>query len=332
MDPLVSIVIPMHDESENAASTLSVLASALEEQSWVFELLPVDDGSNDDTGHVLARCAAEDPRVHPIVYATNRGRGYAMRRGFQQARGRFVVTMDADLSYSADHAVRMVRMLQEDPEADIVLASPYMPGGRVEDVPFARLVLSRVGNWVLRRALSQSLYTSTGIVRAYRAPVLRSLDLSANGKEIHLEILSQAIALGYRIVEMPSVLRTRRAGRSKFRPRATILSHLLFSLIERSASVLSAVGLMFLGASLALGAYLFGVYLTGGLNPERPLMTVMIVLFLGGATILSFSVLAVQMLVLRRDVVRLHADVKVMRAAVEGESAEELILEPHDTL
>jgi len=320
--PDVSVIIPMHNEVENAADTLGAVAEALGSQGWLFELIPVDDGSTDDTASALHEAAEADSRVRPVMYGVNRGRGHAMRRGFEQAAGDIIVTLDADLSYTPDHAVRMVSMLRTDPEIDLVLASPYMPGGAVEGVPFVRLAFSRVGNWVLRRSLRQPVYTSTGIVRAYRREVLDSLDLESDGKEIHLEILSEAAVLGYRVAEMPAVLRTRRKGSSKFRPKSTILSHLAFGLLERSASVLSAAGLLFLGAGLALGAYLFGVYLTGGLNPERPLMTVMVVLFLGGATILSFSVLALQMLVLRRDVVRLHAEVRRTRLqAVELSAA-----------
>lgn len=314
----VSVVIPMHNEVANAPGTLQAVAEALGSQGWSFELIPVDDGSTDETGAELRRFAARDGRVRPVLYATNRGRGYAMRRGFVRARGRFVVTLDADLSYTPDHAVGMVRMLLDDPEIDLVLASPYMPGGAVEGVPFMRLAISRAGNRVLRGTLRTPVYTSTGIVRAYRREVIDALDLESDGKEIHLEILSAALALGFRIAEMPATLRTRRAGHSKFRPKSTIVSHLAFSLLERSAAIISAVGLVVLGAGLVVGIYLFGIYLTGGLNPERPLMTVMVVLFLGGAMILAFSVLALQMLTLKRDIVRLHAEVRRSRAGRAG--------------
>lgn len=218
MQPLVSVVIPMHNEEENAAETLAAVAAALSAEGWTYELVPVSDGSTDRTADVLAEAAREDQRIKPIVYRTNRGRGHALRRGFEVIRGELAVTLDADLSYTPDVAVGMLRMLIDAPELDIVLASPYMPGGSVEGVPFVRLAYSRMGNSVLRRALPQPVWTSTGIVRAYRAHALRRLAPAADGKEIHLEILSQAMALGMRIAEMPAVLRTRRRGSSKFKP------------------------------------------------------------------------------------------------------------------
>jgi dolichol-phosphate mannosyltransferase len=309
----VTVVIPMFDEAENARGTITAVGAALEAKGWSYEIVPVNDGSRDATADLLSELAAADPRVRPVIYQVNRGRGYALRRGFAAAEGDIVVALDADLSYSVDHATRMVEVLLEDPEADIVLASPYMPGGSVEGVPFVRLAFSRIGNIVLRAALPQRIYTSTGVVRAYRLDVLRSLDLESDGKEIHLEILSDAIAMGYRIVEMPATLRARKRGRSKFRPRATVASHLLFSVLARPAALFGAFGALLLGLGLIVGAYLFGVFLGHGLNPERPLMTVMMLLLLGGAGALAFAVVGSQLIELRRAVVRLQAEVLRLR-------------------
>ncbi len=305
----VSVVIPMFDEAENVRGTLDAVGAALAARGWTYEVVPVNDGSNDATAELLAGIAARDQRVRPVIYRVNRGRGYALRQGFAAARGEIVAALDADLSYSVEHLTRMVDLLHQDPEADIVLASPYMPGGRVEGVPFVRLAFSRIGNIVLREALPRRIYTSTGVVRAYRREVLRSLDLASDGKEIHLEILSNAIALGYRIVEMPATLRARKKGRSKFRPRATVASHLLFSVLARPAALFGAFGAMLLVLGLIDGVYLFVSYLSGGLNPERPLMTVMLLLLMGGAGALGFAVLALQMIEFRRALVRLQAEV-----------------------
>ncbi|MCX8007487.1 MAG: glycosyltransferase [Coriobacteriia bacterium] len=314
MEPLVSVVIPMHDEEENAAGTIAAASASLEAEAWSYEIVPVSDGSTDGTADVLEQVARQDARVRPIAYGANRGRGYALRQGFAHARGEFVVTLDADLSYSPEVAVAMIRTLQADPDLDMVLASPYMPGGAVDGVPLVRLALSRVGNVVLRRALPRPIWTSTGIARAYRARALRRLPLAADGKEIHLEILSGAMALGMRIAEVPAVLRARRKGRSKFRPKATVASHLLFSVLSRPADLLSYLGLLVLASGIAVGAYLFSVYLAGTLNPERPLMTIMLLLLIGGAILLSFSLLAAQIVELRKAVIRLHADVNESRA------------------
>lgn len=302
----------MYNEQENAAGTLAALGEVLQLHNWEYQLIPVNDGSADATAEALTSVALEDERVTPVIYEHNRGRGYALRQGFAAAKGDIIASMDADLSYAPDTLVHMVEALIQDKETQLVLASPYMPGGSVENVPFMRLALSRTGNWVLRHSLQRPVYTSTGIVRAYRAEVLRALDLESDGKEIHLEILSQAMSLGFRIVEIPAVLRTRTKGKSKFRPRATMASHLVFSLLERSAWLFALGGVLFIVASVVVAIPLLLAFLEGTLNPERPLMTLMLLLFMAGAVSLSFSLLALQVLTLRRALVRIYAEMHGM--------------------
>ena len=318
----VTAVVPMHNEADNAQDTLDALAAAFRAQGWSFELIPVDDGSTDNTSEVLALYAMTHPEVRPQGYRRNRGRGYAMRCGFDVARGRFVVSLDADLSYSTDTAVEMIRVLLDEPETDIVLASQWMPGGKIEGVPFDRAAISWTGNVILRNTLPRKIYTTTSICRAYRAEVLRSLDLSSEGKEIHLEILSEAITLGYGIKEIPATLGCRKKGHSKFRPNATIISHLLFTVVERPATIFAFTGLLVLFSGLPIGIYLLLQFLRGQLNPERPLMTVLVLLFLGGSIGLGFALQSLQLLELRRSLIRLRSDMSLSRRERNDELAE----------
>jgi glycosyltransferase involved in cell wall biosynthesis len=310
----------MYNERENARDTLTAVADALREAGFDYELIPVSDGSTDGTADELAAIASEDPRVRPVAYATNRGRGNALRRGFEVARGDYVASLDADLSYTPDHVVRLAETLRDDPEVDVAIGSPYMPGGDVEGVSASRLAISKAGNVVLRYSLPEPIHTSTGILRAYRAPVLESLDLESDGKEIHLEILSKSIALGYRIVEVPSTLRSRKKGKSSFKLKSTASSHLLFSVLQRPAAIFGVIGVLLITIGIIIAGYLLGVYVTGALNPERPLMTLMVLVFLVGVLLLGFAIVAQQLLELQKDVVRLQGDVRRLRAEV-GEDA-----------
>ena len=318
----VTAVIPMHNEAENAPETLDALAVAFDAQGWSYELIPVDDGSTDGTSDVLAEYASHHPEVRPQGYSRNRGRGFAMRCGFAEARGRFIVSLDADLSYSTETAVEMIRVLLNDLETDIVLASQWMPGGKIEGVPFDRAAISWMGNVILRRTLPMNIYTSTSICRAYRADVLRSLDLASEGKEIHLEILSEAITLGYGIREIPATLGARKKGHSKFRPKATIISHLLFTVVERPATIFMATGLLVMFSALPLALYLLALSLKGQLNPERPLMTVVVLLFLGGSIGLGFALQSLQLLELRRSLIRLRSDMTLRRRERDDEDVQ----------
>jgi glycosyltransferase involved in cell wall biosynthesis len=232
----------------------------------------------------------------------------ALRTGFKACRGDIIVSIDADLSYDPHYILDFVETLRKEPETDFVLASPYMPGGGVQNVPFHRLWISRFGNKILRFAMPNRIYTSTGIFRAYRKKVLDSLEIESDGKEIHLEILSKALALGFRVKESPAVLTSRKKGKSKFRFRKTAISHLVFSVFEKPVIIFGFVGLLTLAIGFLIGMYIVYLRLLGDLTPGRPLITFAILLILGGIQILSFGFIAIQIVSLRREILRIQKE------------------------
>ena len=191
-------------------------------------------------------------------------------------------------------------------DIDFVLASPYMPGGGTENVPFLRLWISKLGNKILRFAMPNRIYTSTGIFRAYRRKVLDSLEIESDGKEIHLEILSKAIALGFRVKEFPAILTSRKKGKSKFKFKKTAASHMVFSVFEKPMMVFGFLGLATLGVGCLVGIYVAYLRFFGELTPGRPLITFALLLVLGGIQILSFGFIAIQILSLRREILRIQ--------------------------
>ena len=144
-----------------------------------------------------------------------------------------------------------------------------MPGGGVQNVPFLRLWISKLGNKILRFAMPNRIYTSTGIFRAYRRKVLDSLELESDGKEIHLEVLSKAIALGFRVKEIPVVLTNRKKGRSKFKFRKTAISHLVFSVFEKPMMIFGFIGLLTLGIGFLIGIYVAYLRFSGDINSRK---------------------------------------------------------------
>jgi hypothetical protein len=203
-------------------------------------------------------------------------------------------------------------------ELDLVLASPYMPGGGVEGVPILRLWISKLGNKILRLALPNRIYTSTGIFRAYRKRVLDSIELESDGKEIHLEILSKAMALGFRVKEVPAILRGRRKGRSKFKLRKTAASHLVFSVFEKPMIIFGFLGLITLGVGFLIGLYIAYLRFSGGLTPGRPLLTFALLLILGGIQILSFGFIAIQIVSLRKEILRIQKENLDLRKEIKN--------------
>jgi glycosyltransferase involved in cell wall biosynthesis len=193
-----------------------------------------------------------------------------------------------------------------------------MPGGGVRNVPFYRLWVSRLGNKVLRFAMPNRIYTSTGIFRAYRKKVLDSLEFESDGKEIHLEILSKALALGYRVKERPAILTSRKKGKSKFKFRKTAFSHLVFSAFEKPMILFGFIGLLTLAIGLLIGLYIAYLRFSGDLTPGRPLITFALLLILGGIQILSFGFIAIQIVSLRREILRVQKENLELKNEVVG--------------
>jgi glycosyltransferase involved in cell wall biosynthesis len=298
----ISVVIPMFNEEEIASDTITRVSKILQSMGKPYEILPVNDGSTDNTLKILDDIASRDDNVRVVSYWKNGGRGKAIRHGFKAARGRYIASIDADLSYDPAYIMEMAKVLDEESDIDVVLVSPYMTGGKAIGVPKDRLFLSRVGNKVLQMALPEKIHTLTCIVRCYRSEVISSLDLESNGKEIHLEILSKVLAMGYKVREIPATLTSRKKGKSKFAFRSTAVSHLLFTIFERPVLLFGLIGVLLTIIGIGLGAHILFLYYGGNLNPNRPLITLMILFILGGIQILSFGFLASQIHYLRKEV------------------------------
>jgi glycosyltransferase involved in cell wall biosynthesis len=292
----VSVLIPAFNEAAIIERTLSTVRDHLSARSdaYSWEMLVVDDGSTDGTGALADAFAAGDERVRVLHHRTNFGLGQALRYGFAQAHGDVVVTLDADLTYSVDHIDRLLDAFTQT-GAKIVVASPYAQGGATTDVPFRRLLPSRVANVLLAAASNAHVSTITGMVRAYDTRLLRSLNVRAMGMDINSEILRQAQILRARIVEIPAHLDWSGAdrgagGSSSLRmPRTTIaiaISAFLFRPVM--FFMVPAVAL----ALFAAAAWIWAV--AAGLGGFRLLAAVAIVASLAAIQFAGFAFLALQ--------------------------------------
>jgi len=308
--PDISVVVPMYNEADNLPGTLLRIAEALEPLGRPFEIVAVSDGSTDETERLLKESTAYHPWLRVVSYSPNRGRGYAQRRGFAAARGRYILTTDADLSYHPRYLTQIVQALDERPDVDFVIGSPYAPGGDAEDVPTGRLLMSRWGNRVLGFAMPGGIRTVTGILRGYRREVLESLDLSSDGKEINLEIVSKAVAAGFVSLEIPAVLTGRKQGESKSMLKATVVSHLLFSFFERPVMLFGFIGAVLVGLGLLGGAHLIYLWQTGNLNPVRPLVSLVVIFLVSGLQIALFGFLGTQLVRIHRELFRIQRENK----------------------
>jgi glycosyltransferase involved in cell wall biosynthesis len=302
----ISVVVPMYNEAANLPGNIYRIRAALEATGQTFEIIPVNDGSADETMARLQEMAIRDEFIRPAGYPDNSGRGRALRTGIEHARGRYILTTDADLSYGEEYLPRMYQLLSDPSAPDMVIGSPYMTGGGTRNVPAKRLLISKLANQFLSRIMPGGIKTVTGILRGYRAEAVQALDLESNGKEIHLEILSKGIAAGFRVTEFPAVLTGRQKGKSKFRFRATAFSHILFSFFEKPSILFGIIGSGLIVAGLVMGGYIIHLWQQAALNPNRPLMTLMVIVLLAGMQVLLFGFIGSLLVILRREIFRVQ--------------------------
>ena len=228
LKPLVSVVVPGFNEEAVVQRNLACLVDYLKtiEDDFQWELVFVDDGSTDATGRLAEDFAKTHANVHVLHHPANFGLGQALRFGFSRSRGDYIVTLDADLSYAPDHIRALVDTMRRT-GAKLVLASPYMPGGRVSNVPRLRAVLSVWANRFLSVMVKGAVSTVTGMVRAYDGRFIRSMDLRSMSMDINPEIVHKTMLLGGLILEIPGHLNWEIHSGKQARRRSSmrVLSH-----------------------------------------------------------------------------------------------------------
>ena len=217
----LTVILPFFNEEALLPSLPGVLArirTALAGHD--VRLLAVDDGSRDGTAAGLAAIEGLDLETH----AANRGVGAAMNTGLAAATGDAALVYDPDEAYPAETLAALVHALADG--AEVATLSPYHPDGAVEGVGALRLGLSRCASTLYRWRTKHRLHTYTCAVRAYRLPQVRRLLPAPEDFTAAAYLAAAALQAGFRVVEVPAVLRARRAGRSKMRLFPTIRSHL----------------------------------------------------------------------------------------------------------
>ena len=317
----ISIVAPMFNEENNLENTVLKVSSELESRGYNdFELIFVNDGSTDNTFSKAKELEKINTQVKVIGYEFNQGRGKALRTGIDAANGDIICTIDFDLTYHESHITKMIKVLEDNPIIDVVLASCYMPGGEVIGVPKFRLFISKTANLLYRFAFSPKIYTSTCVVRAYRKEAIKFLELESNDKEIHLEILSKLLSNGFKLKEIPATL-TRRVDNSGTQKRKTFkfrrhsISHILYFIQEKPFSLFGLVGLIFMVLSVL--STLILIYSKFSSDTEFVKSTIgriispnlVLILFISSIQMIGLGFLGIQNNILKKELFKIQRQI-----------------------
>ncbi len=230
MNPDISVAIPMHNEEEGVEALTKQLQTVLESTGRSYEVIIVDDGSTDQTWEKLVAMATHDAHWRAFRLRKNFGQTPAMRCGIEQARGRYIVTMDGDLQNDSADIPRLIAKLEEG--YDVVCGWRY----RRQDKLWTRKIPSTVANHLISLLTGVRLHDYGCSLKIYRADAIKRTPLYA---EFHRFIPALSTLTGALITELQVDHHPRRFGRTKYNLNRTwrvALDMLTVSLLVKFSS------------------------------------------------------------------------------------------------
>lgn len=205
----ISFVIPLLDEKESLPELTAWIAHVMEAEKLSYELLYIDDGSTDGSWAEIKRLSENNPAIHGIRFRRNYGKSAALYEGFAAAKGRVVVTMDADLQDSPDEVPAMYHMVVDE-GYDVVSGWKK----HRKDNVLTKNLPSKFYNWTARKVTGIKLHDMNCGLKAYASDVVKNIEVYS---EMHRYIPYLAKNAGFgRITEKPVVHQKRKFGKSKF--------------------------------------------------------------------------------------------------------------------
>ncbi len=207
-----TVCLPTYNERENVERMVRALVAR------GVRVLVIDDNSPDGTGEIADRLAAELAEVSVLHRERKEGLGPAYIAGFRHALtegAELILEMDCDFSHDPDDVPRLIEATSE---ADLVLGSRYVPGGRVRNWGAIRRFISRGGSLYAQLLLGLPVRDLTGGFKCYRRAVLEALPLEeihSRGYAFQIETTYRAVRKGFRVKEVPITFVDRIEGGSK---------------------------------------------------------------------------------------------------------------------
>ncbi|OFZ45830.1 MAG: glycosyl transferase family 2, partial [Bacteroidetes bacterium RIFCSPHIGHO2_02_FULL_44_7] len=206
--PDISLVIPLYNEEESLGELHTWIQQVMAEHNFRYEVLFIDDGSADSSWEVVEALHAKDSAVKGVKFQRNYGKSAALQKGFEAAKGRVVITMDADLQDSPDEIPELYRMIVEE-GYDVV------SGWKKKRYdPITKTLPTKLYNWAARVITGIKLHDFNCGLKAYKNAVVKSIEIYG---DMHRYIPPLAKYAGFnRIGEKVVVHQARKYGTTKF--------------------------------------------------------------------------------------------------------------------
>jgi glycosyltransferase involved in cell wall biosynthesis len=286
---VISVVVPVRDEARSVELLYDELGAALDGAGHTWEVVYVDDGSEDGTFAALTRLHSRHDNVRVVRLRRGLGKAAALDAGFREVAGDVIVTIDGDLQDDPAEIPRLLAKLDEG--FDLVCGWKAQRRD-----PLTRRLPSRVFNAVAGRVSGVRLHDMNCGLKAFRAEVVRGMRLYG---ELHRYLPALAHYRGYRITELPVNHRPREHGRSHYGVERYLRGFLDLLTVTfmgryryRPLHLFGGFGLVLGLAGLAILLYLTVVKITGEAIGHRPLLTLGVLLLVVGVQFLSLGLLS----------------------------------------
>ncbi len=204
----VSIVVPVFNEEESLPELCAWIKRVVDANNYLYEIILVDDGSNDRSWQVIETLHARDLNIKGIKFQRNYGKSAALNEGFRAATGEVVITMDADLQDSPDEIPALRRMITEE---GYDLVSGWK---KIRHDPLSKTLPSKFFNWFTAKVSKINLHDFNCGLKSYKLKVVKSIEVYG---EMHRYIPLIAKWAGFQnIGEKVVEHHPRKYGKSKF--------------------------------------------------------------------------------------------------------------------
>jgi len=201
----LSIIIPVYNEEKNISLLYKRLSEVLLNLKKTYEIMFIDDGSNDKTVENIIELKKKDNNIKLVQFRRNFGKSYALNLGFKKAKGEIIITMDGDLQ---DDSQEIPRFLEALKKYDIVSGWKF----RRKD-PITKKLPSKLANYVTRKATGVKIHDMNCGFKAYRSEAAKSLNIYG---DMHRFIPALATAKGFKVGEIKVNHHKRLYGKSKY--------------------------------------------------------------------------------------------------------------------
>lgn len=234
--PLLSIIIPAHNEGESIPETLKLFSSTLRDRNIPHEFIVVNDSSSDNTEQVIIDLQKNIPEIKLINKKAPSGFGTAVRHGLEEFSGDCVAVVMADGSDKpSDLCNYYTTFLNK--KVDCVFGSRFIKGGRVIDYPIHKLILNRVVNFFIRILFGMRYNDTTNAFKLYSKETIDGLQpLWSHHFNLTVELPLKAIVRGYTYTIVPNTWENRKYGVSKLKIKemgSRYLFIILYCLLEK---------------------------------------------------------------------------------------------------